>query len=246
MPAYNESKNIQHTLEVLGRFLSDRGMDYEIVVVDDGSRDNTGALAKDLGLDRVRVVHYETNMGKGYAIRAAFDNSTGDIIAFFDAGLDYQPEHITRFWQLMESTGADLVIGSKRHAESKVQYPLKRRVISLIAQMTTKVLFDLNVKDTQVGMKLFRRRVLSDILPRALVKRFAYDIELLALATRYRYKIVEAPVHMNFNFRTSAVNFKAIWRSGWDTLAVFYRLKILEYYDKPSIEREKMMSKYLR
>lgn len=246
VPAYNESANIEKTLKALGKYLVAQGLNYEIIVVDDGSRDNTAQLASNLEMDRVKVVRYQTNMGKGYAIRAAFDNSTGDVLALFDAGLDYQPEHITRFYWIMQASGADMVIGSKRHPQSQVDYPWKRRVISSMAQLMTKTLFNLNVKDTQVGMKVFRRRVLADILPRALVKRFAFDIELLALAQRYGYKIIEAPVHMNFNFRTSAVNPKAIWNSGWDTLAIFYRLKILKFYDKPAAEREMILEKMRR
>ncbi len=246
VPAYNESANIENTLRTLGKYLVSQGLNYEIVLVDDGSRDNTAQLASDLEMEKVKVIHYQTNMGKGYALRTAFDNSTGDVLALYDAGLDYPPEHITRFYRIMRSSGADLVIGSKRHPQSQVDYPWKRRAISSMAQLITKILFNLNVKDTQVGMKVFRRRVLADILPRALVKRFAFDIELLALAQRYGYKIIEAPVQMNFNFRTSAVNLRAIWNSGWDTLAIFYRLKILKFYDKPLAEREAILEKMRR
>ncbi len=215
-----------------------------MVIVDDGSKDKTAEFARQHASDKLKVVRYETNMGKGYALRAAFDHSTGNIIIFFDAGLDYQPEHIMRFWEELERNKADIVIGSKRHPDSEVDYPLQRQIISKFAQFTVKILFNLNVKDTQVGMKVFRREVLENILPRVLVKRYAFDIEILALAQRYGYKIVEAPVKMNFNFATSSVNLKAIWHSAWDTFSVFYRVKILKYYDKPAVERERMLAKY--
>lgn len=203
-------------------------------------------LARKLGLDQVKTVCYRTNMGKGYAIRAAFFQSQGDVIAFFDAGLDFQPEHIIDFWRRLERERADVVIGSKRHPDSQIVYPLKRRVISRINQLATRILFGLKVKDTQVGMKVWRRAVLNDLMTRTLVRRYAFDIELLSLAHRYGYKIVEAPVKMDFNATASGVKLKAIWRAGIDTLAVFYRLRILKFYDKSSAERERLLEKYRR
>lgn len=243
VPAYNESKNIGNTLRAVSRYLDRRRFDYEIIVVDDGSSDNTALLARKGSSERIKIVRYQTNMGKGFAIRTAFDNSRGQRIAFFDAGLDYQPEHIERFLETMSRTGADIVIGSKRHPESQVNYPWKRVLISNLGRLVTKTLFNLSVTDTQVGMKLFKREILSDILPRALVKKFAYDIELLAMAQRYGYKIVEAPVKLNFNFKNSSVNWKTVLNTGQDTLAIFYRLKILKFYDLPEAEREKAIKK---
>lgn len=246
MPAYNESGNIQNTLKILGNFLADQDLDYEIVVIDDGSRDQTAALARSLGLQHVKVVRYETNMGKGYAVRAAYFQSSGDIIAFFDAGLDFQPEHIIDFWKRLEDERADVVIGSKRHPDSQIVYPFRRRVISRVNQLATRVLFGLKVRDTQVGMKVWRRRVLDDLMRRALVRRYAFDVELLGMAQRYEYKIIEAPIRMKFNVTTSSVKLKAVWRAGIDTLAVFYRLRILRFYDKSAAERERLLEKYQR
>lgn len=241
IPAFNESTNIQKTLHAVTQYFDKNYPNYEVIVVDDGSADSTAKLAQEEKHQKLQVVKYKTNMGKGYALRSAFDHSSGEIISFFDAGLDFAPEQIIVFTKKLLGQNADMVIGSKRHSDSEVDYPAKRRVISLISQIVVKILFNLNVKDTQVGLKVFRREALADILPRALVKRYAYDIELLAMAQRYGYKIVEAPVKMSFNFRTSSVTGKAIWNSGWDTLAVFYRLRILKFYDKPQAEREKIV-----
>jgi len=246
VPAFNEERNIQKTIVALMGVLDEASIDYEIVVVDDGSEDKTAGFARVHQSEKVKLVNYQTNMGKGYATKVAFENSRGLKVAFFDAGLDFHPEQILKFWQMMKQQKADVVIGSKRHPESVVDYPLKRRMISGMAQVITRILFNLNVRDTQVGLKFFDRRVLENVFPRALIRRYAYDIELLAMAQRYGYKIIEAPVVMKFNFSNSSVNWKAIWRSGWDTLSVFYRLKILRYYDKPASQREKMLAKYNR
>jgi hypothetical protein len=93
------------------------------------------------------------------------------------------------------------------------------------------ILFHLNVRDTQVGIKLFKREVLNKVMPKILVKKFAYDIEILSLAKKYKYKIVEAPIVLNYKFG-STIKLKSIITMLIDTLAVFYRLKILKYYDK--------------
>ena len=123
------------------------------------------------------------------------------------------------------------MIGSKRDPESKVDYPLTRRALSWCYQLMIKLLFNLNVRDTQAGLKLFKRDVLEDILPRVLVKRYAFDLELLVNANHRGYKIVEAPVEINFHF-TSGINILDIWHIFVDTMAIFYRLRILKYYDR--------------
>ena len=93
------------------------------------------------------------------------------------------------------------------------------------------ILFNLYITDTQAGIKLFRREVLEQVFPKVLVKRYAFDIELLANATRLGYTIAEAPVELNHNCH-SEINLRAIWRIFWDTMATFYRMKILRYYDR--------------
>ena len=130
---------------------------------------------------------------------------------------------------------ADAVIGSKRHPESKVYYPYYRKILSWGYQRVTELLFGLNVRDTQVGMKLYRRELLEDVLPRLLVKQFAFDIEILAVAYYLGYtRIFEAPVELNFKGRSSITNtsfWRVVLRTLWDTLTVYYRLRILRYYD---------------
>jgi len=133
----------------------------------------------------------------------------------------------------MEQTGADVVVGSKRHPGSKVNYPINRKIFSEIYFRFVKTLFGIQVKDTQVGLKLYKRKVLEDVCPIVLVKRYAFDIEILANAHRLGYKIREAPVAINMNF-DSHVNKKAIWNMFWDTCAIYYRMNILHYYDTKS------------
>lgn len=240
VPAYNEDKAIERTINVLSGYLDSVFDDFELIVVSDGSRDRTFAKASRLNLPQLKVFEYHPNRGKGHALKYGFEKSSGDLIAFFDAGLDFPPEHIKYFVELLKKNSADVVIGSKRHPRSKVNYPFKRKIISLMAQACTHLLFSLNVTDTQVGLKIFRRKVLVEVMPLMLVKRFAFDIELLALAQRRGFKIVEAPVELNLNFSTAGT-MRAVWKTFLDTLGIFYRLKIMGFYDKSVEERERIL-----
>jgi len=243
IPAYNEEKQIAETIRALTDILSRKDFDFELVVVSDGSRDRTFEVAKELEDEKVKVFSYTPNRGKGHALRFGFERSRGEYVAFFDAGMDFPPSQILEFLERLKETGADLVIGSKRHPGSRVIYPWHRRLVSLGAQLTVKALFNLNITDTQVGLKVFRREVLGKVMPLVLVKRYAFDIELLALARHYGFKIVEAPVNLELKFGT-AVSPKSLARTLADTLAVFYRFRILGFYDLPREERDYLIANY--
>jgi len=246
VPAYNEERAIGRTLEALSSYLSESFPDFEIVVVSDGSRDRTFEIAQGFESERIKVFEYRPNRGKGNALRYGFGKTRGDQIVFYDTGLDFPVFQVGEFLGILEEERADLVIGSKRHKESVVGYPFTRRIVSFGAQVLVKALFNLSVTDTQVGLKAFRRPVLEKVVPRILVKRYAFDVELLALAQHYGFKIIEAPVKLNLGFSTafSFVGKNSIWNCLVDTLAVFYRLRILKFYDRPEAERARLVAEY--
>lgn len=205
-------------------------MKYEIILVDDGSTNNCFKEAKILKNPVLKVVGYKTNQGKGNAIKYGFSFAKGDYVAFVDSGRDINPKQIKDFIKIMEAENADIVIGSKRHPNSIVHYPIFRRFMSRVYQIINKILFSLNVQDTQVGIKLFKRNVLEKIMPKIAVKRFAFDLELLVIAHIFEYKIVEAPIVMRYRFG-STVKPSSVLFMLRDTLAIFYRKEILRYYD---------------
>jgi glycosyltransferase involved in cell wall biosynthesis len=171
-------------------------------------------------------------MGKGHALRHAFNFVSGDLVTFLDADLDLSPKTIEVLLKYMTSSNADIVIGSKYHPDSKIKYPKNRRILSYLYHLFTKLLFGLPVNDTQVGIKLFKKKVLDDIFPRVLVKGYAFDLELLVNALNRNYKIVEAPIVLDFKRSFGRISLKDIKNIFIDTSAIFYRLKILHYYDK--------------
>lgn len=236
MPAYNEAHSIAENVCETVETMHALGIDFEIVVIDDGSMDGTHAAASSVlrtWPDRVRVVRCARNEGKGNALICGAAYSRGQYVAFLDADMDLHPEQLADFFAIMRAQRADAVIGSKFHPASKVEYPPVRRIYSYFYYMLVRSLFGLPVRDTQTGIKLFKREVLDRVLPRVLVKRFAFDLELLANIHHFGYRIAEAPVTLNFQRVCSRLRLPAVWNVFLDTLAIYYRMRILHYYDRP-------------
>lgn len=234
IPAFRQDRTIIRDMKKVQEALSQTDHPYEIIVVVDGKIDKTFEKASRYNSKNIKVFGYETNHGKGYAIRYGMVRSKGDIVGFIDAGMDLNPNGLSMLLEHFKWYNADIIVGSKRHPVSKINYPLDRKIISLLSQWFIRILFGLNVRDTQVGMKFFRREVLEDVLPRLLVKNFAFDIEVLTVAHCLGYRrIFEAPIELNFNFKGSIVSrniLPILLKTFWDTLAIFYRLKMLRYY----------------
>ncbi len=243
VPCFQKEKEIKYDIQEIDRVMKRFSFPFEIIVVVDGMTDKTFENAKKIKSQHVKVYGYATNKGKGYAIRYGMVRSRGGIVGFIDSGRDLSPAGIPMLVNKLLKEDADIVIGSKRHVYSRVKYPLDRKIISWFGQLLIKLLFGLDIKDTQVGMKFFKRKVLDDVLPRLLVKRFAFDIEILAVAKHLGYrKIYEAPVEITYNFESSVLSqslFKVLVDTLIDTLAIYYRLAILRYYDNGNRRRWK-------
>ena len=233
LPAFNQAGTIAANLREILRRLEDARLDFEMVVVSDGSPDATHAQAMTLDDPRVRVLQYHRNIGKGYALRTGSAVARGRWVAWLDSDLDLDPSLLAGFLERARRDGLDVVVGSKRHEASEVSYPARRRAYSWLYQQLVRALFALNVRDTQVGMKLFRREVLEEVLPVVLVKRYAFDLEILAVARAFGFeRIAEAPIRLEYQFSGSGMNWRAIAQALWDTAAVFYRLRLLRYYPR--------------
>jgi len=238
VPAYNKGSILFSALESLIRETSLATQNFEIVVVNDGSEDDTLEQAlhfkKFNGYsDKIKIYHYPMNIGKGFALSYGFSRTSGDPVLFVDADNDISFRNLRLALAYFDEYKADIIVGSKRHPKSQVQYPPIRRFYSALYQAMIKFLFNLNVRDTQVGLKVFRRQVLEDVLPRLVVKAFAFDLELLVVARYLGYrKVVESPVFLNHGGISSSVNFAAARNIVMDTLGVFYRKVFLKYYDQ--------------
>lgn len=238
VPAYRAEKSIVESLSQIRLAADGINYKYEIICVVDGKVDKTFEVASKYAKKHSRTIHvygYKNNLGKGHAVRYGMSKCRGNIVGFIDAGLDINPSGLQMLLMHFKWYRADAIIGSKRHPASYVEYPWQRKIMSYGYQYIVKVLFGLNIKDTQVGMKFFRKSLVDDTLDRLLVKAFAFDVELLAVANSLGYtRIFEAPVELKMDFGASTIATKGFVKTSlkmfWDTLAVYYRLKILHYY----------------
>lgn len=235
VPAYRQERTIKKDLENIDATLR-QGLppdyDHEVICIVDGKLDDTAEEARKVKSTKVKVYEYQENMGKGYAVRYGMKHAKGTLISFLDAGMDISPNGIMMLMAHMNWYNADIIVGSKRHPVSQVNYPFLRRIFSIGYHFGVKLLFGLDLTDTQSGIKIFKRRVVKKILPRLLVKRYAMDIEMLAVARHMGFKrIYEGPIEVHFDRTNSSIKWPTIIRMLWDTLAVFYRLNILHYYD---------------
>jgi glycosyltransferase involved in cell wall biosynthesis len=234
IPVYNQAGTIVDNVSTIReRVESGLGESVELIVVSDGSIDASEERLLEDDSHRARVIHYDRNLGKGFAIKTGALAARGRWISYVDADLDLDPASIVDFLALAQQDSLDFVIGSKRHPDSLVHYPTSRRVASWLYQKLVRLLFNLDVRDTQVGLKLFRREVAEQVLPLLLVKQFAFDLEFLAVSRALGYRrIEEQPVTLEYRFTGSGVRSPAVMLALVDTAAIFYRLRILHYYQR--------------
>lgn len=249
VPAYRQEKTIRQDILQIIKSVEQVKHPFEIIVVVDGFIDKTVQRARSLKQPKVKVIGYKTNRGKGHAVRFGMSKAKGDYIFFIDAGMDLNPNAVSMLLAHFNWYKADVIVGSKLHPVSIVNYPWQRKILSWGYRFLTRLLFGLSIRDTQVGIKMYKREVLEKVLPRLLVKTYAFDIEILAVAHRLGFKrIYEAPIELEFN-NSSSITSKSLWNiislMLWDTFAVFYRLKIVKYYDDAN-ERKRKFDKELK
>ncbi|MCL2104628.1 MAG: glycosyltransferase [Kiritimatiellaeota bacterium] len=237
MPAYGLERIIGKNIETVCGLL--RGnIPFEVLPVDDGSTDQTAAVlraAAERDPERVRPVYVKVNAGKGNALRRGFEASRGSHILLLDGDLDLSPTRVTTFFDIMLEKGAPIVIGSKRHPDSVIDYPWRRRLASGVYYTLARILVGLPVTDTQTGMKLFTREALQWAFDRMLVKAFAFDLEVLSIAHAKGFAVAEAPIEMHFGDKAGSLTWKNIRQVMTDTLAIFYRLRVLRYYESVEV-----------
>jgi len=232
VPAHNEEESIVEFLRDALSSLDALGFDYEVVVVDDGSTDRTRERALSATDDpRVKVVGYDDNVGKGFALKYGFAHTSGDIIVFVDSDRDISPKQIVRYVGGAEQ--AEIVIASKWHPKSHTEMPLIRRFLSHGFHLMVMLLTGLRVSDTQSGMKAFRRAVLRSVLPRLAMKRFAFDVELLTVASLKGFRIIEYPIDIKMSGPAKLKPLvKMLWWMFMEILGITYRLRVLKWYNR--------------
>jgi dolichyl-phosphate beta-glucosyltransferase len=197
IPAYNESERLGATLEKVLAYVREQGWDAEVIVVNDGSRDNTAEIVRVFAAKNpiVRLVENPGNRGKGYSVRNGILNSRGDIVIFSDADLSSPIEEMPKLLEALAG-GADIAIGS-RWLKAELQthrQSLHRQFFGRVFNGLNRVVLGLKFKDTQCGFKAFTRRAAQTILPLQRIERWGFDPEILFLAHKFGFRVEEVPV----------------------------------------------------
>lgn len=208
VPAYNEENTIEEALSRLHRTMTESGINFEIILVIDGYVDQTKEIALSLGLPNLSVIGYEKNLGKGHALKVGAQKICGEYAAFFDGDLDIDSICLADLFRRLVEQEVDVVVGSKIHPESIVLYPFFRRFQSQIMRLLVRILFNLDIGDTQTGIKVFRTARLLETINKVQTNGFSFDVDLLVRMNDQSCKIVEGPIILNYQF-SSTTNIRA-------------------------------------
>lgn len=231
LPAHRGRDFIASSLDTVLTTLDELEEPFEVIVVVDGAADGTAESARKVDDSRVQVVEYAENQGKGFALCVGIAHARGWLIGWLDADLDVHPAVIISAARRLITDDLDAVVGSKRHPESQVSYPVIRRVLSWGFHALVRMALRVDVHDTQTGAKVFRREVLETVVPLLLIKRYAFDLEVLAVSALFGFdRVAEEPIRLDYRFTGTGINSETVRGMFVDTLAITYRTRILHWY----------------
>lgn len=237
IPAYNEAKRIQKTLLSISEFLQKQSFTYEILVVNDGSKDNTAEVVKNLEpqIPNLKLIDNKINHGKGSVVKQGMLAAQGQYALFTDADNSTSIDQLNIFWPEVEK-GYDIVIGSIELPGAVVNEHAQwyRRFVGHLVKYLIRLTVGLwDIKDTQRGFKLFSAKAAAEVFPRSVISRFGFDFEALAIAKSLGFKIKEVPVVWN-NSDQSTVNLNSYFVTFGDLVKVRLNLWSGKYSGKKS------------
>lgn len=233
IPAYNEAKRLPRTLVATLSYLQTRGLEAEILVVDDGSADNTTKVAQ--AFTGVTALRYEPNRGKGHAVRYGVLRASGERVLFMDADLATPIEELAKLEAALDA-GAAVAIGSRplRESELTVRQPLLRELCGRVFNKAVQAVATPGIQDTQCGFKLYSREAAQEVFSRCQLDGFSFDVEALFLANRLGYRIAEIPVRWAHQEGAAAFPTRAAYlKQGLRMLRELVRIRVLHRTVKP-------------
>jgi len=231
IPAYNEERRLPKTLADIDKYLRTKSYDYEIIVVNDGSKDRTAKVVRDLTsiIRNLRLIDNKENQGKGAVVRQGLLEAKGEYRLFTDADNSTSIDQIEKMWPWLKGTcpesieGFDIVIGSRDVKGAVLDPPqpwIRKIILGYGFKLYRKLIIGLwGVEDTQCGFKCFKKSAAEDILPKCRINRFAFDPEILVIGELLGYRIKEIPVIWR-NDPESKVKFKSIFKMAIDLIII--------------------------
>lgn len=199
VPAYNEETNLEKNIRKFYAYLEKQSFDFEIIIVNDGSNDNTEQIAQTLvtKLKNIKLLSKKKNQGKGAAIRDGLLAGLGNFLLFLDADNATSIDHLEKVWPLLKNN--DLVIGSRNHHDIDEAKQIKKqilfkRLLGMSGNKLIKLFTRININDTQCGFKIFTKKSVKAIIPKTKINRWAIDVEILTIAKKQNLKVGIIPV----------------------------------------------------
>lgn len=225
IPAFNEAVRLRQTLERIYQFMEQWGVTFEVIVVDDGSTDQTSRVVEEKMRNHkgLRLVKLPFNQGKGYAVKTGILQAEGKYILFSDADLSTPIEELPNLYRCLEK-GFDIAIASRAcpGAILEVHQPLYREFMGRVFNILVRVFLLPDIYDTQCGFKLFRGDVAKEVFRKQKLKGFSFDFEVLYIARKLGYKIIEVPVHWRHSpgskvkvLKNGVASFIDIFKTKW-------------------------------
>lgn len=226
IPAHNEEGRILASLVSLSDFLKQKAVDFEIIVSEDGSSDNTCQVVRNYmrNNNEIILLHSEEKLGKGGGILKGTDAVSGNIVLITDADLSVSPTEIPRLLDAIEK-GADVAIGSRNLPESEliIKPPYHRIILGKTFNLLFRHLFHVAIYDTQCGFKAIKANVLKELADTIIIEGFAFDVNLIVEAIRNNYKVTEVPITWSYRQGSKVNSFKQAFIMALDLSTVFFR-----------------------
>ena len=222
VPAFNEDKTIERCINEIVQFCTDQNFDYEIIIAEDGSTDGTVDIITRLSTanSRIKILSSRKNLGKGKAVQNGMLHATKNYVGFMDADLSASPKEFLRCINYIHDY--DLVIGSRilRDDLGHIQRPFSRTLFSHLYSFLFRILFNIPIKDTQCGFKLFNKQIIPKLLSRSIISGFAFDTEIIVSAYKQNLKIKEVAIEWSHDNASKINILKQIYYMGRDIIKI--------------------------
>ena len=233
IPAYNEEKRIPRCLKRVLEYCNEREWDYEVLVAEDGSTDNTVKIVKDFASNekRIKLLSFTERLGKGGAIKNAMLQATKDYVCFMDVDLSADVSELERLIPYVNDY--DIIIGSRqlRGNLPPIESPVHRKILSSFYSKFFRFLFKMSIHDTQCGFKLFKTNIVSRLFKEIHTTGFAFDSEVLVKANWLGLKIKEVPIIWKHDPASKINVFKQIRQMSNSLLQIWYEYRVLRKHN---------------
>lgn len=234
IPLYNEEKNLEKNLESYLVYLKNQQYDYEIILVDDGSFDNTKTIANKFveNNNKIKLISYDENKGKGSAVCTGLSRAKGDYSLFIDADGATSINHVDFIWKAFKE-GAQIVIGSRNNKDAEGAKQIKKqalwkRVLGILGNKLIQSLAVPGINDTQCGFKAFTQKAAKTIVPKVTIDRWGFDVEMLSIARLHDLEIKTVPVLWK-NSNESRVGIKGYFITLFELMKIKNNLLLKKY-----------------